>query len=131
MSDGTGSSLPATVRRFSSRRGRLDEVFLLPRLIGASTYDRIAGYFCPSIFEIAGEALETVSGCVRMVCNSTIQAKDVQTIRAAVQALRQEWCAGRPEERAVRGGVEAARLGRLYEFLASKKLQVRVLPDTA
>lgn len=131
MSDANDASGRTTVRRFSSRRGRLDEAFLLPRLVGARAYDRIAGYFCPSIFEIAGEAIETVSGLVRMVCNSTIHAKDVQTIRAAVQALRQEWCAARPEERAIRGGMEAERLGRLYEFLASKKLQVRVLPDTA
>jgi superfamily II DNA or RNA helicase len=105
---------------------------LLQRLVGARGYDRIAGYFCPSIFEIAGEALESASGPVRMVCNSTIQAKDVPTIRAAVQAVRQEWCAGRPEDRVVRGGAEAIeRLGRLYQFLVSKKLQVRVLPDTA
>ena len=65
----------------------------LRRLAGARSYDRIAGYFCPSIFEVAGEALESVSGPIRMVCNSTIQAKDVPTIRAAVQAVRQEWCA--------------------------------------
>jgi hypothetical protein len=45
------------------------------RLAGARSYDRIAGYFCPSIFEVAGEALESVSGPIRMVCNSTIQAK--------------------------------------------------------
>jgi Chromate transporter len=47
----------------------------LRRLAGARSYDRIAGYFCPSIFEVAGEALESVSGPIRMVCNSTIQAK--------------------------------------------------------
>jgi hypothetical protein len=105
---------------------------LLQRLAGARAYDRIAGYFCPSIFEVAGEALESVSGPIRMVCNSTIQAKDVPTIRAAVQAVRQEWCAGRPEERVVRGGAEGVeRLDRLRQFLSSKKLQVRVLPDTA
>lgn len=131
MSDGNSSFLRGPVRRFSSRRGPLDKAFLLPRLAGAKSYDRIAGYFCPSIFEVAGEALESVSGSVRMVCNSTIQAKDVPTIRAAVQAVRQEWCAARPEDRAARGGGEITRLGRLYDFLASKKLQVRVLPDTA
>src|SRR5262245_52306879 len=123
MSEETSSPSSGNVRRFSSRRQRLDQAFLLRRLAGARACERIAGYFCPSIFEIAGEAIESVSGPVRMVCNSTIQAKDVPTIRAAVQAVRQEWCAGRPEDRVARGGAEAIeRLGRLYQFLVSKKL---------
>lgn len=132
MSDGGRAEGAGPIRRFSSRRGRLDQSFLLPRLAGAQAYDRIAGYFGVSIFEIAGEALESVSGAVRMVCNSTIQPQDVETVRAATQALRREWCSARPEARAVQvgpGGTE--RLSRLFGFLASGKLQVRVLPDAA
>jgi hypothetical protein len=37
---------PFTIRRFSSRRQRLDRSFLAERLCGARAYDRIAGYFC-------------------------------------------------------------------------------------
>jgi hypothetical protein len=43
------------IQRFSSRRQRLDRSFLTQRLNGAKAYDRIAGYFCGSIIETAGE----------------------------------------------------------------------------
>lgn len=33
------------IRRFSSRRQRLDHAFLADKLKGAKSYDRIAGYF--------------------------------------------------------------------------------------
>jgi hypothetical protein len=44
------------IRRFSSRRQRLDRSFLARHLAGARAYDRIAGYFSSSILEMAGEA---------------------------------------------------------------------------
>ena len=47
-----------TLRRFSSRLERLSKGFLDSRLEGAIAYDRIAGYFRSSVFEIAGEAFE-------------------------------------------------------------------------
>jgi hypothetical protein len=78
---------PAPIRRFSSRRERLDSSFLTALLAGARAYDRIAGYFSSSILEIAGECLESVQGAVRMVCNSGLHPHDVATARAA---LRQE-----------------------------------------
>jgi len=48
------------IRRFSSRRQKLDQCFLNERLKGAKGYDRIAGYFSSSILEVAGEALESI-----------------------------------------------------------------------
>lgn len=56
------------IRRFSSRRQKLAQSFLAERLRGARSYDRIAGYFCGSILETAGEALESVEGTIRLVC---------------------------------------------------------------
>ncbi len=120
----------APIRRFSSRRQRLDRCFLTERLCGALAYDRIAGYFCSSILETAGESLETVRSPIRMVCNSGLQPQDVATARAAASALRQEWCGSRPEELVDAGGAAAKnRFRRLYEFLRSGKLIVKVLPD--
>jgi hypothetical protein len=118
------------IRRFSSRRQKLAQSFLAERLRGAKGYDRIAGYFCASILETAGEALHTVEGPIRVVCNSGVQAQEVATARAAAAALRQEWCASKPEDLVEAGGEAARRrFGDLYAFLSSGKLQVRVLPD--
>ena len=39
--------------RHSSRRQRLDSTVLAQRLVGAEAYDRIAGYFRSSLFEVA------------------------------------------------------------------------------
>jgi Superfamily II DNA/RNA helicases, SNF2 family len=115
-----------TIQRFSSRLQRLDNSFLTPRLVGAKQYDRIAGYFSSSILEVAGEALESVQGNIRVISNSELDPQDVISAKAAQAALRQEWCASEPEKL---GEQSKARLKRLYEFLASGKLQVKVLPD--
>ena len=45
------------LRRFSSRRDRLDHAFLNEKLKGARSYRRIAGYFRSSIFELVGEEI--------------------------------------------------------------------------
>src|SRR5258705_11685051 len=122
--------MASPIRRFSSRRQRLDKAFLTERLTDAKAYDRIAGYFSGSIIETAGEALESITGTIRVVCNSGLRPQDVATARAAAAALRQEWCACQPEQLVDAGGENAkARLSRLYQFLASGKLQVKVLPD--
>jgi cytochrome c553 len=47
----------------------------------------IAGYFSSSILEIAGEQIEGMSGVVRVVCNSELDADDVQSARAANAAI--------------------------------------------
>ena len=50
--------------------------------------------------------------------------------RRAPAGDRQEWCGSRPEELVERGGAAAkGRLRRLFEFLSTGKLQVKVLPD--
>src|SRR6266568_2153988 len=122
---------PSSMRRFSSRRERLDQSFLAHRLSGARAYDRVAGYFCGSLLDVAGEALESVQGEVRIVCNSGLRPEDVATARAAAAALRQEWCGYRPELLVDAGGAQAkSRFGRLYTFLTNGKLLVKVLPDS-
>lgn len=116
------------IRRFSSRRERLDTSFLNDRLKGAHAYDRIAGYFSSSILEVAGENLDQITGTVRMVCNSQLDVKDVKTAQAAVGAMRKEWCATEPEKL---GEGSRSRFQKLHDYLTSGKLEVRVLPDAA
>ena len=112
--------------RYSSRRRPLDTGFLTPRLAGARSYDRIAGYFSSSILEVAGEALESVEGKVRIVCNSGLSRADVEVAKAAQAAMRREWCDSRPEDL---GDGARPRFRRLYDFLRSGKVEIRVLPD--
>ena len=112
--------------RYSSRRQPLDTGFLTPRLTGAKSYDRIAGYFSSSILEVAGEALESVQGKVRVVCNSGLSRADVEVAKAAQAVMRREWCDSRPEDL---GDGAKPRFKRLYDFLRSGKVEIRVLPD--
>jgi len=122
-----------TLRRYSSRRERLDRAFLSTRLQGASGYDRIAGYFNSSLLDLMAEELEGVQGPVRVMCNSDLDPADVQTARAAAQAQRLSWVSARPEKLLV-GDQEVevrGRLARLYDLLLSGRLEVRVLPDAA
>lgn len=116
------------INRFSSRREPLDASFLNKRIEGAKSYDRIAGYFSSSILEVAGEALDSVDGKVRVVCNSQLEAEDVKTAQAALAAIRKEWCSEEPEKM---GAESRGRFAKLYGYLKSRKLQVRVLPDHA
>ena len=100
----------------------------MERLAGAqSRYDRIAGYFSSSILEIAGEQIESMSGVMRVVCNSELDADDVQSARAANAAIRQEWCASDPITEVERRGKD--RFVRLSEFLRNGKIIVKVLPS--
>jgi len=98
---------------------------LLP---GATGYDRIAGYFRSSILEVAGDELDrmAVGARARVICNSELHPLDVATARAARDAMYQEWRRGLPEDI---GPALQARLERLYQFLVSGRLHVRVLPD--
>lgn len=114
--------------RHSSRRNRLDQAVLNQRLEGAASYDRIAGYFRSSLFEVAGEAIAKVTGPVRIICNSDLDPQDLVTAAAAQAALRRNWCAGRPEEAPP---TAIPRYRALYEALTNKKIEVRVLPDCA
>ena len=111
----------------SSRRTRLDHAVLNTLLDGAVSYDRIAGYFRSSLFEVAGESILKVKGKVRIICNSDLDPRDLD-VAVAAQKLRTSWCTGQPES-----APEAAlpRYRALYEALTNKKIEVRVLPDTA
>jgi hypothetical protein len=79
------------LRRFSSRLLPLDHVFLRDRLRNAATYDRIAGYFRSSIFEVAAEEIAQINR-VRIVCNSDLDPDDLWTSQALRdQALVARW----------------------------------------
>lgn len=112
----------------SSRRTRLDSAVLDERLAGAVSYDRIAGYFRSSLFEVAGEALSKISGPVRIICNSDLDPNDLVTAAAAQVALRRSWCAGLPEDAPPSA---LPRYRALYDALTNKKIEIRVLPDSA
>lgn len=116
------------IQRHSSRRNRLDKTVLNQRLEGAVSYDRIAGYFRSSLFEVAGEAINAVQGPVRIICNSDLDPQDLITAAAAQAAIRRSWCAGQPEAAPPSA---IPRYKALYEALTTGRMEVRVLPDSA
>lgn len=115
------------MNRYSSRRHKLDKQFLIEKLKNAVSYDRIAGYFCSSILEVAGESIENVEGKVRVICNSNLLPEDVAVANYA-QKMKQEWCEFAPEEKYT-SPESSSRLSSLYRLLISGKLEVRVIPD--
>lgn len=116
------------IKRFSSRREKLDSTFINERLVHAVSYDRIAGYFRSSMLELAGEQIDSMNGKVRVICNSDIDPKDVETAKMAQLALRKSWCDGNPEQM---GELSKNRFLRLYQFIVNEKLDIRILPDEA
>ena len=116
----------STVRRLSSRREHLGHSFLRDRLKGAVSYDRLAGYFRSSVFEVAGEEIESVAGKVRIVCNGDLNPRDVETARAAVGAITRKWMETPPELDSL---LNRTRYRRLHALLSSGKVEVRVLPQ--
>ena len=114
------------LQRFSSRQQKLSSSLLNVNLAGARQYDRIAGYFATSLFDISGESLDQVEGTVRIICNAHLQVDDVRSIKAYEAALRQDWCESSPEQKPIE---HPERLERLYTLLKSGKLEVKVLPD--
>lgn len=119
------------ITRFSSRRQHLDRAFLADRLKGAQSYDRIAGYFSSSLLEVAGEEIESISGKVRVICNSDLLPMDVQTAQAAKSGLWKSWAGSEPESLLEKTTVPTLpnRFKKLFGNLRSGKLEVRVLPD--
>lgn len=116
------------IKRHSSRRTRLDAAVLSQRLAGAESYDRIAGYFRSSLFEVAGEAISQVKGPIRIICNSDLDPQDLSTAAAAQAAMRRSWCSSDPE---AAPPAALPRYQALYDALVSKRIEVRVLPDEA
>ena len=114
------------IYRYFSRLKRLDAAFLNEKLKGAISYNRIAGYFSSFILEIAGEAIEEIEGCVKVVCNAEMQKEDVVTASTAVNAMRREWCSKKPEELY---SSAPERLKKLYNLIKSGKLQIKVVPN--
>lgn len=113
------------LRRFSSRRQRLDHAFLNEKLAGARSYRRIAGYFRSSIFELVGEEIARIPQ-VQVVCNSELDAVDVAVARYAREtALKERWNELSPEAEAL---LYRERYRRLYELLKSGRVEIRVVP---
>ncbi|NCB42799.1 MAG: helicase SNF2 [Clostridia bacterium] len=115
------------MNRYSSRRYKLDKQFLVEKLKNAESYDRIAGYFCSSILEVAGESIENVDGKVRVICNSRLLPEDIAVANHA-QKMKQEWCEFSPEEKYT-SPESSSRLSTLYRLLNNGKLEIRVIPD--
>ncbi|MDY6793592.1 MAG: phospholipase D-like domain-containing anti-phage protein [Thermodesulfobacteriota bacterium] len=114
------------LKRYSSRTKRYRQTILLKKLENAQSYDRIAGYFSSSILEIAGESLKSISGKIRVVCNSHLEALDVKTANAAVLTMTREW---KTQIDKLYDEQLKSRLSLLYELLRTGKLEVKVLPN--
>lgn len=114
------------IRRFSSRQGKLDHVFLRERLLSARRYDRIAGYFRSSLLDLVFEDLSAIEQ-IRIVCNSDLDPRDLSAARTATQqamALREKWFERPPEAESVLG---RDRYRKLFEMLVRGNLSVRVV----
>lgn len=115
----------SAIKRFSSRRQRLDREFLAVRLAGALSYRRIAGYFRSSIFELVGEEVAGIPD-VRIVCNSELDATDIGISKAVREAkLKEVW---NELPAATEALLHRDRYRRLYELLTKGNVQIRVVP---
>jgi len=113
------------IHRFSSRRGRLDQVFLSGKLKDARSYKRIAGYFRSSIFELVGEEIAAIP-LVQIVCNSDLDVLDIAASKLAREsALKERWNEMPSEVEAL---LHRDRYRQLYELLAGGRVEVRVVP---
>src|SRR5689334_6357639 len=113
-----------SIRRFSSRRQQLARAFLSDRLRQASSYRRIAGYFRSSIFELVGEEIAGIPD-VRIVCNSELDAADIELSRAARDAsLKALWNSVPPS---VESLLHRDRYRRLYELLTAGNVEIKVV----
>ena len=115
------------ISRFSSRSHRLGHVFLKDRLQGASTYDRIAGYFRSSIFDLVHEEISSI-GQVRIVCNADLDPRDITAAdlsqRARDQAQVEKWHEQGDDIDAL---LKRDRWRRLHELLTAGNVAIRVV----
>jgi superfamily II DNA or RNA helicase len=113
------------INRFSSRRQRLDHAFLSAKLRGAKSYQRIAGYFRSSIFELVGEEIAAIPK-VQIVCNSELDAADVVVSNHVREtALKERWNEAAAEVEAL---LHRDRYRKLHELLTSGNVEIRVVP---
>lgn len=119
--------MPDLISRFSSRNQRLSHVFLKDRLKGAETYDRIAGYFRSSIFDLIHEEISTI-GRVRIVCNADLDPRDL-TAATLSQKARDQAQVERWHEQGddVDAFLERPRWRRLHELLTAGNVEIRVV----
>ena len=114
-----------SIERFSSRRQQLDQAFLAKRLVNATSYRRIAGYFRSSIFELVGEEIANIPD-VRIVCNSELDAADVAVSRHVRDtALKERWNEAPAEVEAL---LHRDRYCKLHDLLTSGRVEIRVVP---
>jgi superfamily II DNA or RNA helicase len=115
------------ISRFSSRNDRLGHVFLKDRLQGAETYDRIAGYFRSSIFDLIHEEISTISR-VRIVCNADLDPRDITAAglsqRARDQAQVEKW---HEQGDGLDAFLKRDRWRRLHELLTAGNVEIRVV----
>ncbi|MFP2873302.1 phospholipase D-like domain-containing anti-phage protein [Acetobacter tropicalis] len=115
------------ISRFSSRNQRLSHVFLKDRLQGAKTYDRIAGYFRSSIFELIHEEISTIDR-VRIVCNADLDPRDLTAAtlsqKARDQAQVERW---HEQEDEIDAFLERPRWRRLHQILTAGNVEIRVV----
>ena len=132
MTAPTDMDSSSQVKRYSSRRQKLQghelSSFLRERLDGALRYDRIAGYFCSSLLEVAGDALQSCSGPIRLVCNAHLSQKDASVLARANERIRKEWCSFQPE-RFASNDEGKKRFSLLYELLITQKLAIRIVSN--
>lgn len=114
-----------TIRRFSSRTHRLDQTILLEHLNGARSYERIAGYFTSSLFEVAGELLDQIPE-LKIVCNVDIHPDDLKVAKLREAKMIGRWNEGALEAEAL---LNRERYRRLDAFLQKHGQAVRVAPD--
>ena len=119
--------MKSPISRHTSRKHELGYVFLKDRLKDAKRYDRIAGYFRSSIFELVHEEIRNLDK-VRIVCNADIDPHDLDVARSSQMAMDRvqiaRWHAHGDE---VRDLMERPRWIRLHELLSTGKVEIRVV----
>ena len=105
------------IKRFSSRKERLSHVFLKDRLDGAESYDRIAGYFRSSVFDLISEEISKTIR-VRMVCNADLDPRDL------LIAQVERW---HEQENRIQTLLEQDRWRQLHKILTAGNVEIRVV----
>lgn len=103
--------------RFTPSEGPLLETFLRPRLVGASDYGRISGYFRSTALLPVRDLLLEIPR-IRLLCNAELDQRDIDTARMA----------GSFGDGPL---PEGERFRTLFDLLRSGRMEVRVVQDTA